>query len=216
MRAGSDPILRFHADFPATLRGFDFDVLEADAHSIFALSADLRFTYFNPAWFRFALANGGARLPTQFGLGSSFPAALPVVVRALYVTALERALETGEVWHHDYECSSADTYRLFHESAYPFRDRQGVLVINSLRAEHAISDDRAPHDPVHRLYCSPVTGLITQCCNCRRVQREAAPDQWDWVPAWVRDMPSNITSGLCRICHGYYWRQDPYTGEERS
>jgi hypothetical protein len=211
MSEGGDPEPRFHPDFPATVRGFDFAVLEADAHSIFALSTNLHFTYFNPGWVRFAVENGGgAQFSRQFGLGTPFAAALPPVVRSYYIDSLERVLETGEVWHHDYECSSADRYRLFHQAVYPFHDRRGVLVINSLRAEHSpISDDRAPHEPVQSLYRSAITGLITQCCNCRRVQRARAPDHWDWVPAWVAEMPSNITSGLCSICHGYYWHRKP-------
>jgi len=59
--------------------------------------------------------------------------------------------------------------------------------------------------PDRDAYTSLETGLVTQCCNCRRVQRQTALDQWDWVPAWVDDTPSFITSGLCAICYRFYW-----------
>jgi hypothetical protein len=199
---------RDDADIRARLRGFDFEVLEQDVHSIFALSTDLTFLYFNPGWFRFARENGGeAMSAASFGMGESFAAVLPEVVRGFYLDAYRSVLATGEVWNHDYECSSPDRFRLYHQTVYPLHDRQGLLVINSLRHEHLpISDLRRPHGPDREAYTSPQTGLVTQCCNCRRVQRQGAPDHWDWVPAWVFDMPAFITSGLCAICHQYYWK----------
>jgi hypothetical protein len=204
-----EPRMRFAADFPRQIRGFDFATLESDSHCIYALSADLRFIYFNQAWFDFAKLNGGAHAIDRYGLGSSFTEALPPVVRSFYLDAFAQVQSTGVAWHHDYECSAADVFRLYHQTAYALPDRQGLLVVNSLRAEHRpISDLRASSDPNECNYRSDATGLITQCVNCRRVQRSDAPSQWDWVPAWVRDMPSNITSGLCAICHGYYWRRD--------
>jgi hypothetical protein len=208
------PPPRYGIDIRARLRGFDFDELEQDTHSIFALCADLKFLYFNPAWFRFAGENGGDDVTSsRFGLGGSFAEALPASVREFYLDAYRSVLTTNEVWNHDYECSSWDRFRLYHQAVYPFHDGEGLLVINSLRHEHyPISDLRRPHGPDRGIYVSPDTGLVTQCCNCRRVQREAAPDQWDWVPAWVESMPAFITSGLCSICHQYFWRnQRPQT-----
>ena len=43
---------------------FDYpvSVVEADTAVIFCLDADLRITYCNPAWDRFALENGGEHL----------------------------------------------------------------------------------------------------------------------------------------------------------
>lgn len=203
-----DTIPRFDIDIRRRLLGFDFDDLERDTHSIFALTADLAFLYFNPAWFRFAQGNGGdALLTARFGLGAPFADALPAVLRGFYVEAYRSVLTSGEPWHHDYECSSPDCFRLYHQTVYPCHDRQGLLVINSLRFDYEpISDLRLSHGPDRSAYASRQTGLVTQCCNCRRVQREAAPDQWDWVPAWVHHMPGFITSGLCTICHSYYWR----------
>jgi hypothetical protein len=199
---------RYGADLRERLRGFDLDDLELDPHSIFALSSDLKFVYFNPGWFRFAGENDGEALASdRFGLGTSFSAALPAPVREFYLKAYHSVLTTGEVWNHVYECSSPDRFRLYHQAVFPFHDRQGLLVINSLHYEHhPISDLRRPRGPDRSAYMSPQTGLVTQCCNCRRVQRHEVPDQWDWVPAWVDYMPGFITSGLCSICHQYYWR----------
>lgn len=200
---------RIHEDFPTLIRGFDIETLESDAHSAFAVSVDLCFLYFNPAWFRFARENdGGAILSPQHGLGASFSEVLPLAVRDFYESAYRGVLETGEPWHHDYECSSPDLFRRYHQTVYRFHNSQGLLVINSLReAHHPISDFRMPRAPAQSSYRSAVTGLITQCCNCRRVQRAVAPDQWDWVPDWVKAMPSNTTSGLCAFCNQYYWRR---------
>ncbi|MFU8814756.1 MAG: hypothetical protein ACNA7W_05390 [Pseudomonadales bacterium] len=201
--------LRIHQDFPALIRGFDIDALESDAHSACALSTDLSFLYFNPAWFRFARANGGEAIDSpRYGLGASFVDVLPEVVRNDYVAAYRGVLDTGQPWHHDYECSGPDLFRRYHQTVYRFHNGQGLLVVNSLREAHRpISDFRMPQAPAQGTYRSTITGLITQCCNCRRVQRIVAPYQWDWVPAWVKAMPCNTTSGLCEFCNQYYWRR---------
>jgi len=82
-----------------------------------------------------------------------------------------------------------------------------VLVVNSLCEERRhVPEYRPPHPPDGARYRSRKTGLITQCCNCRRVRRLAEPSRWDWVPAWVATIPPDTTSGLCPLCSEYYWK----------
>lgn len=52
-------MIRYHLGFPETLSGVDFQTLEDDPSTIFALTL----TYLNPAWFTFAASNHGEPLP---------------------------------------------------------------------------------------------------------------------------------------------------------
>jgi len=199
---------RFNRDFPDLIQGFELATLDKDPHTIFALSPDLTFIYFNPAWFRFAADNHGEpALSRKFRLGTTFAAALPPVLHDFYIEAYTRVVDTGKPWQHEYECSSPERFRVYHQTVYPFRNGQGLLVVNSLCEERGhINDYRPPHPPDAGVYRSRETGLITQCCNCRRTQRCGEPERWDWVPAWVARMPHKTTSGLCQLCYEYYWK----------
>lgn len=189
------------------IQGFELETLEEDAHSICVLSDDLTLIYLNPAWSRFGREHGQENTAgVCCGLGTNLASILPEPLRDFYVTAYRQTLATGEAWHHDYECSSPELFRLYHQAVYPLHNGKGLLVINSLCEERPHCDDRPAHAPDPSIYRSPTTGLVTQCCHCRRVQRLAEPAYWDWVPAWVAQMPVNTTSGLCPICYEYYWK----------
>jgi hypothetical protein len=59
----------------------------------------------------------------------SAPASLPSSpkpLRSFYLTAYRQALATGKVWHHDYECSSPESFRLFHQAFYPLHEEATV------------------------------------------------------------------------------------------
>ncbi|MDB4932944.1 MAG: hypothetical protein JWM10_5428 [Myxococcaceae bacterium] len=150
----------------------------------------------NPAWRRFASANGGGAMAG----GAVLAAVLPAVLRAYYVDGFARALATGEPWEHDYECSSAETFRRFRMVAYPF-DGRGLVVVNSLRLERPHEREAHPGDDD----AYTVDGVITMCSHCRRLRRATAPVRWDWVPAYVRSPPDNLSHGLCASCYEYYW-----------
>ncbi|MBJ6725902.1 hypothetical protein [Geomesophilobacter sediminis] len=201
---------RYTEDFPELLHGLKLETLEKEPNAVFGLSRELRFNYFNPGWFAFAGENGGEPgLSQRFPLGSPIGNAMAGKAQEYYLDVYGTLLRTGLVWHHDYECSSAQRLRIFHQSVYPLHDRQGLIVVNSLVEEH-------PHDPVFRdanlpegtLYTGE-NGYISQCSNCRRVQRVQHPEIWDWVPAWVEKMPGNTSHTFCDICFDYYLRQRP-------
>lgn len=186
------------ADFdPATLAQAD-DVA-------YVVSADLRLTYLNPAWFRFAHDNGGDSVLERFGVGACVIDGISGPLRDFYADAYARILAGASLWAHDYECSNPDVYRVFHQTAYPLRDGSGLVVTNSLAvlgpmpAEHRLAMPATPS-----AYCD-ANGFITQCSHCRRAQRADGSARWDWVPAWVERMPRNISHSLCGFCYDYYY-----------
>ncbi|MDO9019914.1 MAG: hypothetical protein Q8S73_15435 [Deltaproteobacteria bacterium] len=166
----------------------------------FVLGADRRIVQFNEAWSRFALANGGgAGLQRWEGGGAPIDEAIPEVLRAFYVDAFARSLASGERWEHEYECSSAETYRRYRMVTYPV-DGRFLVVVHSLVAE-------LPHE---RAECAPTgayaaDGIIVLCSHCRRVRNPAGLRRWDWVPAYVRSPPENVSHGLCEPCYEFYW-----------
>jgi PAS domain-containing protein len=189
------------------LAGFEAATLDGDANVVYALDSQLRLAYVNPAWHRFARENGAASCISQhYRAGTPVLDAIAGPLRDFYAEAWRRALEGGAVWQHDYECSSADRYRVFHQTVYPLRGRGGLVVVNSLVVDNPMAlEERAAAWPVLPVYRN-ADGLITQCSHCRRVQRADDSPRWDWVPAWVSDPLPETSHGLCPFCYDYYYR----------
>jgi hypothetical protein len=52
-------------------------------------------------------------------------------------------------------------------------------------------------------------GLIKRCSNCRRICRPGPDEEgrptWDWVPAYVAQMPPKTSHGTCALCAQFYY-----------
>jgi hypothetical protein len=198
---------RLDDNFLSMLDGLQLETLEGEPNPVYGLSSDRAVSYLNPGWFIFARENGGEpAISERFGIGTFIGDAMAGEARGFYLEAFQAILRTGKVWHHDFECSSATVLRLYHQSVYPLRGRGGLIVVNSLTKEQPHeSKARIARPPRKELYVQR-TGLITQCSNCRRVQRVSPPEVWDWVPAWVKRMPPNTSHSFCPGCFDYYWQ----------
>ena len=175
---------RFDPSFPNVATGIDFDTLEGSEYSIYALTADLKFIYFNPAFFQFTEENDIAdNYFDTFGIGSSFSEVLKGdKVKQRYISAYENVLDSGDVLHHEYECSSGTQYRYFHQGVFPFKNGDGLIVINSLMVNLPVNQlQKSVFDAQSSVYLGD-DGFIVQCSNCRHVQRVKQPDVWYWVP----------------------------------
>jgi hypothetical protein len=191
--------------FETLLRDYNLAVLEKHHGTIYGLWSNLRLAYVNPAWYRFAAENGGEpAISTRWKLGTLILDALPQFLRAYYETAYRKCLDAEEPWEHQYECSSKDLYRHFHQIVYPL-ENSGLLVVNSLIVEHSHDPaERHPQNPEESAY-RDIHGLIHQCAHCRRVQNLLTKEQWDWVPEWVERVPSVTSHTFCPTCFGYYY-----------
>ncbi len=193
-------------DFQVLLRGFDLGDLEKQDGVAYGLWPDLTLAWVNPAWYRFARENGGEPAIThRWALGRSIADALPEPLLTFYRDAYHNCLRGDDPWSHDYECSSDRTYRLFRQTAYPLGEREGLLVVNSLRVEHT-------HDPVTHRPCAPAPdvyqdrdGVVCQCATCRRFLNRTQPQRWDWIPSWLNDHGLQISHGLCPVCLGFLY-----------
>lgn len=181
-----------------------YDLAELDDHggAVYGLTSDYRLAYLNETWFRFAAANGGEpAISRDWGLGRSVLDCIPDVLRPFYADIYGTCLISGRDSQHDYECSSATRYRLFHQHVVALDESAGLLIFNSLVVERA-------HDPIQRKPRSAVItaytnqdGLVIQCVVCRRVKYPDEPDRWDWIPDWVNEFPPCTSHGLCPPCY---------------
>lgn len=169
----------------------------------FALTEALEFSYCNPAWDRFALENQGTRgALAKDVLHKCFLEFVPEQLKAHYAGLFSRARATGRMQSQDYECSSAQKFRIYRMQAYPLEAGLGFLVVNSLRVER--EHTRRAHEPDDARYRDK-NGFICMCANCRRAQRIGDPGTWDWVPDYVRNRRRDVTHGICPFCREYYY-----------
>ncbi len=180
------------------------NAFEDDPAVIYAVSQGLRLLYCNAAWDRFALENGGPTVVRQHQIGVDIRSVIPEPLRSFYLDAFARVRTTGEPWDHDYECSSPERFRLFHMRVTPFAwqsQRRILIVVNSLVAE---GPHPGPGVDSNRAALHDEDGIVTMCCHCRRTRLPSGAREWIWVPSLVRDMPLNVSHGLCPPCFSTY------------
>lgn len=193
--------------FKRLLRSHKIEDLRAHAGAIYGIWPDFRLAYLNPGWFRFAADNNGEpEISRRWDLGVSMLDALPPETQAFYKARYRDCLESGNTWSYEYECSSAQIFRLLAQIVYPLGAGEGLLIANSLRVEQAHDPKGRPVNPPLDSVYRDQEGLIHQCAGCRRVKNPLEPERWDWVPAWVDRIPVATTHTFCPSCFGHFFR----------
>lgn len=177
--------------------------LERTPDTVVGLWPDLVIACLNPAWLRFAQANGApADFEGRWTVGRSLLDAIPPLLRAHYADAYASCLRSREPWYDDYECSTPERFRLFRATVFPLGDADGLLVVHSLRVERL--HDREVTVPTSlEPFVSPA-GIVVQCVYCRRFESFDEP-RWLWVPAWLNAPPAPVSHGICEPCAGYHF-----------
>lgn len=178
-------------------------VMERSPHACFALTESLNICYCNTSWDRFALENGGgADVLAGNVMHKPFLPYVPCELRANFESLFTNARALGRPQAQDYECSSAQIFRLYRMAIYPLQPGSGFAVVNSLRVAH-------PHT---RIVCEPEEGryvhddgLMRMCANCRRTRRVDDPAAWDWVPDFVERPRQKVSHSVCPLCAEYYY-----------
>lgn len=181
-----------------------FEALERHPGACYGLWNDRVLAWTNDAWTRFALDNQGEAVLRDWVPGAAVDGALGPMVD-FYVNAIEGVLRTGKRWDHTYECSSADTRRVFRMSMLPVRG-EAVLVQNTLVYEsprEGAGDETGPRPGIVQRY-TDVQGRVLQCAHCRRTCRPGTAE-WNWVPEIVRAAPPSTSHGLCPVCLEYHY-----------
>jgi hypothetical protein len=178
-------------------------VLEVAEDVCYLLDQSHRFIYCNPAWDRFAAANGAARLTGESVVGTNVFDAIPKVLTGVYTHAFTSASTGSRVWSKVYQCSSPEVLRKFRMRIHPIKRVGWFLVSNSLVVER---QHRKPAIPMNEMYFS--RGIVVMCAHCRCTQRAADPTRWDFVREYLRlkgPDTLNVSQGLCSICTAYFY-----------
>jgi len=194
------------------LAPFDAVTLDEDPSSICALTTELRISYVNRAWFRFATDNDASWADGDWGIGTLITNAIPAILRPFYDELFRVALERREIVEHDYECSTPTLRRYFRMRILPCESGALLCVHSPLRESSHV----APGNPALESRYRDGEGLILQCSNCRRVRCVTEPVQWEWVPAYVAEPMPDTSHGLCAVCTDYYYPTSPTSTPRRS
>ncbi|HTI51119.1 MAG TPA: hypothetical protein VL475_09210 [Planctomycetaceae bacterium] len=198
--------------FASLLSGFDLAALEADPGVIYAVDHDLRLSYINPAWFRFAAENGGEpQISREWALGRFIMDAIAEELRPFFAKHFRRSLDEMRPWQHVYECSSATRFRKHRMNAFPLEEGQGLLLSHALVLDEPMSRDSA--EPDERRFRNP-QGIIRQCAHCRRVEQQPPHAGWAWVPEWMARCPPQTSHGICPPCFGFYFSERQLSAAE--
>jgi hypothetical protein len=181
------------------------DTLERSKDVIFIVDSELRITYCNPAWDEFALANGGEEVVAARVLGTDLMRVIPEPLRDFYSQVFQRCRWRHLTFDIDYECSSAELYRLLHMNILPLKRSGELAFVNSRRVEHVHGPERPASSPTDTYFNAH--GMITMCCHCRRTRRQDASGVWDWVPAFLQGRKWKISHGMCPVCVSYFYSQ---------
>ena len=188
----------------------DRDTLERSKDVVFIVDSELRITYCNPAWDEFALANSGEEVVGARVLGTDLMRVIPESLRDFYSEVLQHCRQRHLTFDLDYECSSAELYRLLHMTILPLKRSGELAFVNATRVERIHGAECPASSPTDTYFSAH--GLITVCCHCRRTRRQDASDLWDWVPAFLQ--PAflqtrrwEISHGMCPVCVSYFYSQ---------
>lgn len=179
--------------------------LERSPAVSYILDSQFRIVYCNPAWNQFATANGAPRLAGDSVMGSDLFRAIPDVLRLAYSDAFRYVMSTGLVWEQSYECSSPTLFRVYRMRIHLLQDQSWFVVTNTLVVERP-HEETAEADA--NLYVD-VDGIVTVCAHCRCSKRVANPDQWDFVPEYLKlrlESTPKVSHGLCPVCRAYFYR----------
>jgi hypothetical protein len=173
---------------------------DQDSAIIYLLDSGVRLVRCNPSWDLFARQNGGPDVLCRSQLGRCVMDVIAAPLLPFYEDGYHRVQRRKQEWEHEFECSSADTFRWFRMRCLPAA-ASGVLVINTLltQAPHHPGKDGSPQK------YRDTHGVVTMCVHCRRTRNVGFRSQWDWVPGNVACRPTALNHGLCPACSSYYY-----------
>jgi hypothetical protein len=204
---------RCHPGFHNILERFDPLQVETHASSVYGMWKDFTLAYVNPAWREFARDNNGEpQISSEWNLGRNMMDAISPPLQRFFEKFFHDSLEAmGDQMYPRqlvYECSSNRLFRQFQMTVYSVPRQEGWLVVNALVRE--IPHPQLPHGPHQTNEWEYVDqdGIIHQCSHCRKIKNIHDNNRWDWIPEWVKTVPSSISHDLCHFCLEYFYPSD--------
>jgi hypothetical protein len=168
----------------------------------YILDGQRNITYCNPAWDQFAIANEAPELAYESVYGTPISRWIPESMYAFYSRVFDDVENTGKLWQHSYECSSETRFRTFQMHVYPILPMNWLLVMNTKLVEH----EQTVEAPEDLGVFVDQHGIITVCAHCRCVRRTDNPQEWNYVPKFLKKGIPNLSHGLCPACNLYFWK----------
>ncbi len=188
-------------DFYKYISYLDLDYIEKSLDVIYIVDNTMVLKAFNDAWASFAQDNNGVAILKKFPIGSNISDVGEEPLKSYFFTAYEQSLNENKPFEQNYECSSADEYRLFRQTAYPLVEQKGLVITHHLFAAK-------PHEinvvNFSRQYCNEHDNIV-QCQNCRKIRDPDNDLRWIWVPSIVENQLPNISHGICPPCLDHYY-----------
>jgi PAS fold len=170
----------------------------------YILDSQFRILYCNPAWNRFASANGAPQLTSDAVIGFDLFDAIPDNLRGLYCDTFRKVLSTGRVWEETYQCSSPTVFRIFRMRIHLLKPQNWLIVTNPLLVERPHTKTTPPDSNTY----VDANGFVTMCAHCRCSRRLDDLSQWDFVPEYLKLSPESaikVSHGLCPVCRAYFY-----------
>ena len=168
---------------------------------IYIVDAKMVLRAYNHAWINFAKNNDGRIILAKYSIGSRIVDSTSGPLRSFIISAYKKALYENKPFEHNFECSSANQYRLFRQTAYPLIDSKGLVISNHIVEE-------CPHPEQAQAFRQQFIngqGFVTQCANCRRIRDPKNYHSWLWVPSLVENPFPNTSHGICPQCYDHYY-----------
>lgn len=186
--------------FAPFLEEIDLESIENSDDCIYFLDSDFYVKGYNSAYYNFAMANGAKDFDQSVGIGSNLLNSLPNQLKSYFIDSFAIAKQNQTIFSHDFECSSLDTYRLYHQTAYPLPNHKGFVIsnhcfINNLRQDLqvALSDEHIDNN-----------SIIVQCCGCQKTKNKKS-HQWDWIPTLSTDEQERVSHSVCHNCKSHFY-----------
>jgi PAS fold len=179
--------------------------LDRSSAVAYMLNSEFRIMYVNPAWNRFAEANGASKLISQSVIGSDLFALMTEVLRPFYSDAFRQVMATGRVWEKTYECSSSTLFRMFRMRIHLVKPQDWFAVTNALVVERSHTRVMWRGNPNEYM---DANGFVTVCAHCRCTRHVNNLDRWDFVPEYVEpalNYAAKVSHGLCPVCCAYFY-----------
>lgn len=189
------------ASFKKHIEYLDIESIENSPDVIYVIDDQMVLRAYNQAWINFANNNNGGTILENFSIGFRISDAFPEPLKSHVVAAYQQALDQNKPCDHDFECPSPIQYRLYHQTAYPLVESKGLVISNHLVKEFPHPDGR--HD-FEEQFASD-WGIITQCCNCRKIRDPENEQMWLWVPLVVEKPVEKTSHGICPRCYDHYY-----------
>ena len=189
------------------INDLDRDAFDRSKDVVWIVDAQQRICYCNPAWDRFALNNGGDNAVAERVVGADLMSFIPTELHDFYQRAMDETRRSNTIFDVDFECSSAELYRLLHMMILPVQRSGELVFVSSPRREFPHSAELVC--PAHWENYANSDGIITMCCHCRRTRRCVESQVWDWVPDFLTPEKVHgnlqISHGMCPICVSYFY-----------